>query len=176
VQGVYNSPHLQRCRAGRGGDGDELLGGLAQVAGVPQHRLHALTGRAGSLGHRTRGQLLGQAELDAGELGRDLRLAQVRDRREQLHRGLGQKGRETLDELQAAGGTLQVAVRLGHDLVLHGGPSGRWRTTRPAVVTRRICAGWRHGRCGNTVNRLPGGAVVTNRGLTSTAQRLQAAT
>ena len=99
-----------------------MLAGLAQVAGIPQHCLHAVAGLAGRLGHCSGGQLLGQAELDAGELGRDLRLAQVANGREEPGRGLVQQCREALDELQAATRALQVPVRLGDSHVLHGVP------------------------------------------------------
>jgi hypothetical protein len=61
--------------AGRGG-GQQLLGGLAEIACLP-HAGGDLLGRvSGGGGHRPDGQLLGQAEVDAGELRRDQALAE----------------------------------------------------------------------------------------------------
>ena len=57
----------------------QLLGGLAEVARLPHAPRHLVGLDAGRGGDRADRQLLGQPEVDAGELGRDQALAQVTD-------------------------------------------------------------------------------------------------
>ena len=75
--------------AGRGDPRAEQLGGQPEVADIPRGRQDLLAGHAGDLGDRPGRHPLGHAQLDPGEVGRDLALAQQRHRRQQLGRGLG---------------------------------------------------------------------------------------
>jgi len=121
--------------AGHGG-GQQLLGGLAEVAGLP-HTGGDLLGRVpGRGGHRPDGQLLGEAEIDAREVRREQALAEVADRWQQLVRGPDEQGGHPLYQRQPAGGLLQVAVRLGDGLVLHSRPSARQPVPSRARIPR----------------------------------------
>ena len=123
VQGVDHRRDLQARRSAGGDDGEQLLAGLPEVAGLPHAESDLLGTGAGGGGDRADGELLGQPEVHAGELRRDQALAQVADGREQLGGGLGQQRGEPVDQRQPGGRLLQVAVRVGDDLVLHGAPS-----------------------------------------------------
>ena len=119
VQCVDDCGDLQAWLPICGGRGQQLLGGLAEVAGLPHRgddlaRLDAGRRRDGAQRH-----LLGQAQVHPGELGRHLALAQIADGGQQLLRGLGQQCRQPVDQRQSAGSLLQVPVRLRDNLVLH---------------------------------------------------------
>ena len=102
--------------------GQQLLGGLAQVAGLAHPGGHVDGVDAGGGGDRADGHLLGQPEVHPGELRRDQALAQVAHHRQEFGRSLLDEGGQTLDQRQPTAHCLQVTVRLGDDLVLHGAP------------------------------------------------------
>ena len=77
---------------------------------------------AGGGGERPDGHLLRQPQVDPGELGRDLPLAQVAHDGQQLGRSLRHQLRHPLDQHQPPAGLLQVTVGLGHDQVFHNAP------------------------------------------------------
>ena len=99
--------------------GQQCFRSLAEVAPGPHGRGHRVGLDAYGAGDRTDRQLLGQPEVDTGELRRNEALAQV------AHAGELVVGRSPdqldhpVDQRQPAGGSLQVAVRLGHRLVPH---------------------------------------------------------
>jgi hypothetical protein len=105
--------------------GQQLLGGLAEVAGLPHPRGDLRGLGAGGGGDRADGHLLGQAQVHPGELGRDQALAQVADHRQQPGRGLLDQRGQPVDQHEPAAGLLQVPVGVGHDLVLHRAPFAR---------------------------------------------------
>ena len=77
MQGVHHDRDLQAGRPAGGGHGQHLLGGLAQVAGLP-HTGGDLPGAGtGRGGDRADGEPLGQAEVHTGELRGDQALAQI---------------------------------------------------------------------------------------------------
>ncbi len=122
VERVDHDRDWQARRPVPGDDGQQLLAGLAKVAGLPQADIDLLGAGAGRGGDRADGELLGQAEIHAGELRRDQTLTQVTDRAQQLVGGLGEQSGEPVDQHQPAAGLFQIAVRLGDDLVLHDAP------------------------------------------------------
>ena len=115
--------------------GQQPLGGLTKVTGLSHEGgdLHRV--RVGRGGHRADGELLGQAKVHPGELGRDQPLAQVTHGRQQLRRSLRQQRRQPVRQRQPAAELLQVTVGLGHDQVPHGRPPSRLIMTRLGCVT-----------------------------------------
>ena len=83
---------------------------------------------------RADGQLLGQAQVNPGELRRDQPLAQVADHRQQPLRGLRQQRRQPLDQRQPPADLLEVAEGLGHRLVPHAVIMTRYRPNGPCLV------------------------------------------
>ena len=132
VQGLHHHG-LQAGRPAGGGHGQHLLGGQAEVAGLPHARGDLLGAGAGRGGDRADGELLGQAQAHPSELRGDQALAQVADRGQQLGRGPGQQGSETAGQRQPAPGPLQVAAGLGDRLVLHRAP-----LRLPCSATRKV--------------------------------------
>jgi hypothetical protein len=122
VQRVHYGGDLQAGGAAGRRRGQQLLGGLAEVAGLPYARGHLLRPGAGGGGDRADGHLLGQAEVHPGEFRRDQALAQVADRGQQLGRGSGQQGGQPVGQRQPPAGLFQVAVGLGDGLVPHHAP------------------------------------------------------
>jgi hypothetical protein len=98
MQGVGHDRYRQAGRPPGGADGQQLLGGLAEVAGLPHARRDLLGADAGDGGNPADGELLGQAQVHAGELRRDQALAQVAHDGQQLGRSLGQQGGKTVDQ------------------------------------------------------------------------------
>jgi hypothetical protein len=119
VQALEHRPDLEGRRPVGVQLPEQLLGGQAEVADLPRPRQHLLGGGAGGLGDRPGGHPLGQPQLHAGEVGRDLALAQQRDRGQQLGWGLLEEPGQPLDQRQPGAGLLQVPVGLGDDLVPH---------------------------------------------------------
>jgi hypothetical protein len=141
VQAVEHHPDLQGCRPRPGGGLQQPLGAQAQVADLPRGGQHLLGGDLGGGGDRPGGQPLVQAELHPGEVGRDLALAQQRHGGQQPLGGLPHQLGQPADQLQPGGGTLQVPVGLGDDLVAH--PPSSAPTAQPAPAdgrARRISA------------------------------------
>ena len=80
VQGLEHDPDLQGRRpVGAPVGGQQLRDGEAEVAGLAQGGPDLVHGHPGPLGQGPGDHLVGQADLDAGERGRDLALAQVDD-------------------------------------------------------------------------------------------------
>ena len=110
---------LQAGRPVRGPDLQQLLGGLAEVTGSPD-RGDDLVQRDVDRGRdRPDGQLLGQPEVDGGELGSHLALAEIADGRQHLVRRLPEQLGHPVDQDQAPGSPLEIGVRLGDDGIVH---------------------------------------------------------
>ena len=122
AQGAHHGGDVQAGRAARRGFGQQLLGGLPQVAGLPDGRRDVRGLGADGDGERPDGHLLGQPQVDPGELRRDLPLAQVAHGGQQFGRSLRHQLRHPLDQHQPPAGLLEVTVGLGHDQVFHNAP------------------------------------------------------
>ena len=122
AQGVHHGGDLQAGRPIGRRLVQQLLGRLAQIAGLPYAQRDQGGLGTGGGAERPDRQLLGQSQVDPGELRRDLPLAQVADGRQQLGRSLRHQLRHPLDQHEPAAGLLQVTVGLGHDQVPHRCP------------------------------------------------------
>ena len=131
MQRVHHRRDRQGGRPVSGSRGQQLLGGQAQVAGLADQGGDLRGAGAGGGGHRADGELLGQAKVDPGELGRDQALAQVADHRQQAVRGPGQQHRQPVHQGQPAAGPLQVTVGRRDGQVLHG-------SLLQPIMTRRV--------------------------------------
>ena len=88
------------------------------------------------------GQLLGQPEVDAGELRRDQALAEVADGRQHLVGRLPEQLGQPVDQGQPAGGLLEIGVRLGDDGIVHPAIIAQARSDvggQSAAVARAAC-------------------------------------
>ena len=123
VQGLEHRPDLQG-RWPRAGPtlGQQLLGGAAEVAALAQGGPDLLQGHAAAVGQGPGDQLVGQADLDAGEGGRDLPQAQVHDPGQDVVGGLAQQLGQPVDQGQTRADLFQVPVGGGHGVVQHGAP------------------------------------------------------
>jgi hypothetical protein len=123
VQNLEDHPDLEGGRPLAGPAlGQQPLGGEAEVAGLAQGGPDLLEGHAGGVGQGPGDHLVGQADLDPGEGGRDLPQAQVHDPGQEVGRGLAQQLGQPVDQGQAGADLLQVPVGGGHGLVQHGAP------------------------------------------------------
>ena len=119
VQGVHHGGDRQRLAGRSAAGGQQLLGGQAEIPGLPQQGGDLPGFNSGGGGDRADGELLGQAQVHPGELRRDQPLAQVTHHRQQFGRGLGEQRRQPVHQRQPPAGLLQVPVGLGHSQVLH---------------------------------------------------------
>jgi hypothetical protein len=122
AQRGHHDRDLQAGRPPVAARGQQLLGGLPQVAHLPHQPSHLSRLCTGGGAHRAHGHLLGQPEVHPGELRRDQSLAQVAHRGQQLRRSLRQQRGQPLGQHEPPGDLLQVTVCLRHDQVPHGVP------------------------------------------------------